>query len=194
MCSQGRQSLDRRVAKDAALTPELLSHSRDIKLPNAFPRNRGFRRCGFGEVHTAIVYEAGPEIVPKPLRRGSTLLWTQIKVHGVGVHAPGANINRNHAPITEVCIRKRCHELARSNEPCVQRGAVPENDGVRAEVTAIDCHGEGHAVDWHTVGCQCRYRGWGKYDGFERITTVFDAVAASDGEYAGEHKTDVSHS
>jgi hypothetical protein len=36
----------------------LLSNSRDIKLPNAFPQSRGFRGCGVRGVHTVIVYEA----------------------------------------------------------------------------------------------------------------------------------------
>ena len=46
------------------MPPELCAHPRDTELPHGPPWHFDFTRCGVGAVHTVIVYEAGPEMVP----------------------------------------------------------------------------------------------------------------------------------
>ena len=50
------------------MPPELLSNSRHTELPHTPLWKHGFRRCRVGTVHTVIVYEAGPKVVP-PITR-----------------------------------------------------------------------------------------------------------------------------
>jgi hypothetical protein len=49
------------------VAPEFFPNPRDGKFSHALPENRGPRRYRVRAVHTAMVYEEEPEIVPKPV-------------------------------------------------------------------------------------------------------------------------------
>jgi len=49
------------------VTPELCANSRDTEFSNAFRRNCGFSHWRVRTVHTVIVYEVWPEMVPRGL-------------------------------------------------------------------------------------------------------------------------------
>lgn len=110
-------------------------------------------------------------------------LLAQIKHHRIGIQAPSENIDWNPASQHEVRSCKCSHELGPADEFCAQRGAVPENERVGAEIAAIDGHGERYAVNWHGVRGQRRYRGWRELRSFQRTAGwVFNSSSASDGE------------
>src|SRR5208282_6491498 len=91
-------------------------------------------------------------------------------------------------------MRNCDHQLIWSYEERQLWVALPENNCVIAEIAAVDRHSERHAVDWHTVRRQGRYRGNNQRGYFERIViSGFSGVSASKREQSYQQKTEVPH-
>jgi len=92
------------------------------------------------------VMSVSPSRLPRELS-----LRSHVKVYGVGILLSGADEHVSQAKLHKISVGKDNLKLRRADEPGALRNVVPEDDGISAEISPVDGHGEGHAIDRHSA-------------------------------------------
>jgi len=78
-----------------------------------------------------------------------------VKVHRVGGHSPGLDVDLNQSEDREIFGGDGDLQLGGAYEPSRVRDVLPEHDGIATEVVSVQRHDEGGAVDGYGVGVDC---------------------------------------
>jgi hypothetical protein len=117
-------------------------------------------------------------VLPDSIRR-------HVKVHRVGGHPPGLDVDLNQSEDREIVGGDGDLQLGGAYEPSHVRDVVPEHDSIATEVVSDQRHDEGGAVDGYGVGVdrvECR-RGEAGAEGGLRVVS---GGSTTQGECEGE--------